>query len=126
MHIAKLSKNEKEIIIANFKAHPLKKFIVQVSKLANKILGGSAQIEKMIFKLRVNSKKTDSFVILEDYVSLPTEYFKSGTFLQYETKKFQVPSEYNQLLSLWYGNYMEIPEEGRCYLEEEQAMNKNN
>lgn len=126
LHIAKLSKNEKEIIIANFKDHPLKKGIVQVSKLANKFLGGSAQIEKMIFKLRVSSKKTNTFVILEDYVSLPTKYFRSGTFLQYETKKFQVPSEYNQLLSLWYGNYMEIPAEGRRYLEEEQAMNKNN
>lgn len=40
--------------------------------------------------------------------------------LKFEDMDFPVPSGYEYLLKLWYGNYMEIPEEGKEYLRKEQ------
>ena len=79
------------------------------------------KIEKWIYLLLVSEYPTGRLVILEDPSRvIRSEWLLETKMLKFEDMDFPVPSGYEYLLKLWYGNYMEIPEEGKEYLRKEQ------
>ena len=69
----------------------------------------------------VSEYPTGRLVILEDPSRvIRSEWLLETKMLKFEDMDFPVPSGYEYLLKLWYGNYMEIPEEGKEYLRKEQ------
>lgn len=119
LHFAKLSKNEKQILLNHFKGQPLKQAVVQFGKVLNPLLGGSATIEKLIYNIRVSKKTTPYFITLEGPVQYPVEYFVDSVFLDFDGYKFSAPKEYKKLLQISYGDYTVIPPEGHQWLKEE-------
>lgn len=45
--------------------------------------------------------------------------------LQYEDSLYPCPADYDKLLKIWYGDYMQIPPEGQKYIEEENELRKS-
>lgn len=120
LHIAKLSKAEKNILYEHFKDSKSKRFVVFLGDVLCGIFG-SARIEKWIYLLLVSEYPTGRLVILEDPSRvIRSEWLLETKMLKFEDMDFPVPSGYEYLLKLWYGNYMEIPEEGKEYLRKEQ------
>lgn len=118
LHMAKLSENEKSILEKHFEGEKRKKIIVKLSRVANKIFGGSERIENWIYRIMVSDIPTKEYVILEDVrKNLEKEYFDEKVMLYYENGKFPCPKGYKELLTMWYGDYMQYPEEGKKYLE---------
>lgn len=121
LQIAKLSKSEKAILYEHFQDSKGKQFVVFLGALLCKLFTG-ARIERWIYHLLVSNKQTNQLVILEDPDRpMKREWFSELQMLRYEDSSFPAPNGYECLLKLWYGDYMEIPEEGKKYLREEQA-----
>lgn len=84
------------------------------------MLGGGARIEKKIYRFMVSKHPTFKYIILEDVRKPLNKYdFDNVVELQYEDMVFPCPAGYKNLLTEWYGDYMQIPEEGKKYLQEE-------
>ena len=127
LHISKLSELEKSIIEDYFKNQPLKRGIVKLSRVVNKLMGGSEKIEKVIYNMLVSKTPTNNYLILEDSRKLLNkEYFDTTLMLKYEDALYPCPADYDKLLKIWYGDYMQIPPEGQKYIEEENELRKNN
>lgn len=119
LHFAKLSRNEKSILLKRFSGQPLKQAVVQLSKAIHILVGGSASAERIIFKLRVSKAPTSNFITLEDNIQFPAKYFFSPVLLPFDGHMFYAPENTDELLTTMYGNYMEIPPEGLLWLKEE-------
>ena len=119
LHFAKLSKSEKSILIKHFSGQPLKQAVVQLSKVLRLLVGGSASAERMIFRLRVSKEPTDKVIMLEDWIQLPARNFSQTQLLEFDNHMFYAPANVEELLTVMYGNYMEIPPEGHRWLKEE-------
>lgn len=124
LHCAKLSKNEKDILLRHFKGNMVKQGVVQLARVVGAIFGGAA-IEKAIFNMRVSVRPTGKLLILEDSCLMAEKCFDEAVNLQYEQAYYLCPVGYNELLSIWYGNYMEIPPEGQKYLLEEKGLTES-
>ena len=121
LHIAKLSKAEKSILYEHFKDSKSKRMVVFLGDVLCGIFC-SAKIEKWIYSLLVSKHPTGRLVMLEDPSRvIRSEWFLETKMLRFEDADFPVPSGYEHLLRLWYGDYMEIPEEGKEYLRKEQV-----
>lgn len=119
--IAKLSRSEKDILYEHFKGNKKKLAIVHLGDFLCKIFSG-ARIEKWNYYMLVCNKQTKKLIIMEEpHKPMNREWFSEKKLLRYEDMNFPVPEGDDELLSLWYGNYMEIPEEGKKYIEEEKA-----
>lgn len=112
LHFAKLSNNEKSILIRNFSGKPLKQCVVHLSKIIKILVGGSASAEKIIYKLRVSNSATDNFVNLEDKVNFPVNFFSKSKVVPFDGYMFCSPYYDHEILTIMYGNYMEIPPAG--------------
>ena len=119
LHFAKLSKNEKRILIDHFSGQKLKQAVIQFSKVIKILVGGSASAERLIYKLRVSKRPTNYYITLEDNVKMPVEYFCEPVLLPFDGNLFYAPANVEALLTSSYGNYMEIPPEGHQWLKEE-------
>ncbi len=119
LHFAKLSRNEKSILVKHFSGHPLKQAVVHISKVVKLLVGGSANAERLIYKLRVSKDPTRNFITLEDNISFPIEYFSDPSYEKFGNSSFFAPTHVDELLTRMYGNYMEIPPEGHQWLKEE-------
>ena len=119
LHFAKLSKNEKSILLKRFSNQPLKQAVVHLSKAIRILVGGSAAAERLIYKLRVSKGSTKYLISLEGQIPLPTKYFNNPILLPFDGHSFYAPQNANELLTLMYGNYLEIPPEGHLWLKEE-------
>lgn len=119
LHFAKLSHSEKSILIKHFSGQPQKQLVVYLSKIAWLLLGGSANIERLVYKLRVNKTPSSHYITLEDYASFPVEYFMAQKELKFDEYLFPGPTHADELLTEMYGNYMEIPPEGLKWMKEE-------
>ena len=67
-----------------------------------------------------------SNIILEDIRKLLSKNaFEDNQMLQYEDSLYPCPADYDKLLKIWYGDYMQIPPEGQKYIEEENELRKS-
>ncbi len=119
LHFAKLSKNEKKILVRHFSKQPMKRAIVHFSKVVKILVGGSAAAERLIFRLRVSKIPTANVLTLEDNICWPAKYFANTELLPFDGHNFYAPGHADELLTSMYGNYMEIPPEGHRWLKEE-------
>lgn len=119
LHFAKLSNSEKSILIKHFSGQPLKQAMVQLSKLVNKLVGGSARAERIIYKLRVSKTPTPYYITLEDRIQLPSQYFTDAELQPFDGHLFYAPTNAEKVLTTMYGNFMEIPPEGHRWMKEE-------
>ena len=119
LHFAKLSKLEKSILINHFKGQPLKQAVIQLSKVVRILIGGSASAEKLIYKLRVSKVPTEYYFTLEDSLKFPVKFFEAPELLEFDGHMFYAPSNVDELLTIIYGDYMQIPPEGHLWLKEE-------
>ena len=88
---------------------------------------GSANVEKNIYNISVSNVPTENYIILEDIRKLLSKNaFVDIQMLQYEDGLYPCPSDYDKLLTIWYGDYMQIPPEGQKYIEEENELRKSN
>lgn len=119
LQIAKLSPFEKEFLYKRFSKNKLKMLVIGLGELLRRIFG-STKIEKWNYSLLVTQKKSDSLIIIEmPQAPMPKSCFSEAVLKPFEDGEFLVPCEYDQLLKIWYGDYMEIPPEGKKFLEEE-------
>lgn len=124
--MAKLSEFEKDIIEKTFSNQPLKKAVVKLSRIVNKLMHGSANVEKTIYNITVSNVPTENYIILEDIRKLLSKNaFEDIQMLQYEDALYPCPADYDKLLKIWYGDYMQIPPEGQKYIEEENELRKS-
>lgn len=120
LNVAKLSRAEKSIINEHFKDCWSKRAVVFFGDVLRRIFG-SARIEKWVYFLSVNKNPTGRLVILENPARvMRSEWFSETKMRRFEDADFPVPGGYEDLLRMWYGDYMEIPEEGKEYLQKEQ------
>jgi len=119
LHCAKLSKNEKSILINHFAGRPLRQAVIHLSKVVRILVGGSASAERLIFKLQVSKTPTDSLITLEDQIQMPAQYFAEPELQPFDGYSFYAPKNAHELLTSMYGNYMEIPPEGHRWMKEE-------
>jgi len=119
LHFAKLSKNEKSILLKHFSGSPLKQMAIQIAKVVHILVGGSANAERLIYKMRVSKNPTKNYITLEDSIRLPVECFSNPQLLDFDGHLFYAPQNAEELLTTMYGNYMEIPPEGHKWLKEE-------
>lgn len=74
---------------------------------------------------KLNIKKSSERYILYDLV-LEKDFFREGIDIDFDGKRFIVPTEYDTLLTFWYGDYMLLPKKEdrisnhdfRCYTED--------
>lgn len=126
LHMAKLSEFEKDIIEHTFSNQPLKKAVVKLSRIVNKLMHGSANVEKNIYNITVSNVPRENYIILEDIRKLLSKNaFEDIQMLQYEDSLYPCPADYDKLLKIWYGDYMQIPPEGQKYIEEENELRKS-
>ena len=57
--------------------------------------------------------------MLEDWIQLPARNFSETQLLEFDNHMFYAPANVEELLTVMYGNYMEIPPEGHRWLKEE-------
>lgn len=119
LHFAKLSKNEKNILLHHFADQPKKKFVVHFSKVVRLLVGGSANAEKLIYNLRVSKTPTSRYCTLEDKISFPVYFFEDCEELEFDGHLLYAPSSYEDLLATMYGDFRQIPPSGHKWLKEE-------
>ena len=121
LQIAKLDKNEKNILYDYFNTNKVKLFIIHLGEILRKICSSSI-IEKLNYKLLTSKNKTNKYIIIEQPEKLlNTEWFSKSEYITYEDGLYPSPIGKIELFIVWYGNYMEIPPEGLKFLEEEKA-----
>lgn len=111
LSVAKLSKYEKAWIYENFSDSFLKRLVVRSGDLI-KIFFSEATIEKWVNNLLVAKNGSENFTILQDLgKEYPVHYFAKGKDVEYEGEMVNAPEEYEKLLVMWYGDYMQLPPE---------------
>ena len=122
LQIAKLDKNEKNILYKHFKNHKGKLIIVHIADIL-RIVFGSEVIEKWNYNWLISDKVTSNYIIIEQPEKLlPIQWFAKSEAIQYEDGMYPAPIGGIELLKTWYGNYMEIPPEGIKFLKEENEL----
>ena len=102
--VAKLSPYEKR-----FHNQPLKKWICRSGDFL-KCVASEEKIEKWARKLVISDIKSEFYTSLQDLGKLyPVACFGTGTLAQYEDMQCTVPEKSHELLTLMYGDYMQVP-----------------
>ncbi len=73
-------------------------------------------MEYWVHNLVVSNHPEKDYVQIQDLKKrYPVSYFTESVNVRYESDEFQIPSKYDDLLTLMYGNYMEYPPESERF-----------
>ena len=120
--VAKLSKYEKGWIYQQFRNQPLKRLVCRSGDLI-KLFASEETMEKWVHDLVVSDRKENDYVLIQDLKKrYPASYFHDLVKMKYEDSAFLIPAEYDKLLTLMYGNYMEFPPESERFTSSMQDL----
>lgn len=89
--------------------------ITNIKRLAAFWLGKAFNVHKLVRKINdifiaMNAQETE-YIGLPWYISYPVQYYSETVTLPFEQHEFSVPKNYNEVLRLGYGDYMQLPPE---------------
>lgn len=113
--VAKLSDYEKAWLYERFRNKALKRFIVRSGNFFRYIFGEQG-LERIVFCLMASPRKTDKYIIITDIGKVyPVAWFGESVNVRYEESVVKAPSHTDDLLKMWYGDYMSLPPESERY-----------
>ena len=109
--IAKLDQYEKQWLYERFASQKSKLFAVHLGEIIRK-LAGSSKLERCVYSMLTSQVPTNELITMEEADKrFPTECFNASVLMPYEDLMISVPKEYERILSMEYGAYMEFPPE---------------
>ena len=111
LSVIKLNDYELGWLEEHFRDDFIKHSVISFAKKANKLLK-EEQYERIIHRLMTTNNNSDYYITLSDLDKLlPVSFFDGYRTEQYNDKFFEVPVKSEELLKLFYGDFMRIPPE---------------
>ena len=95
--------------------YSLKTFAIRGTRLL-KVLFGEIKLKKLNRIIQISSKDTGKVLcLIYPQLVYPISWFGEGEYQQFEGDDFRSPNNWKSLLNIWYGDYMQFPNEKDRY-----------